>query len=139
MNFKQVSQFLESSKTCVIATVDDQGKPMAATVGFSHDENFEIIVATSEQTQKYKNILANPKVALVVGFELPYTVQYEGLAKVVTAEELGDRLTRHFEKVPAAKKFAGTDDQKYILITPEWMRFSDMTKGPEVHETRTFK
>lgn len=139
MDFTQVSQFLESSKTCVIATVDDQGKPMAATVGFSHDENFEIIVATSEQTQKYKNILANPRVALVVGFELPYTVQYEGLAKVVTAEELGYRLTRHFEKVPAAKKFAGTDDQKYILITPEWMRFSDMTKGPEVHETRTFK
>jgi len=138
MNFEQVSEFLANSKTCTIATVDGNGHPMAATVGFSHGDKFEILIATNEQTHKFKNILINPNVAIVVGFEMPYTVQYEGVAKACTAEELGNRLEKHFEKVPNAKKFAGSLGQKYILVSPKWMRFTDMSKGPEVTETREF-
>lgn len=134
-----IDKFLASNSTCVLASVDGSGQPMAATVGFSHDEDFTLLIATNEKTQKYKNITANPKVAIVVGVEFPFTIQVEGTAELRTAEELGSRLDDHFKKVPAAKKLAGENGQCYFVITLHWLRFSDMSRGPEVFETRTFK
>ncbi len=138
MNLENVNTFLLSQDTCVLATITEDGKPMAATVGFSHGVDFSIIVATNESTRKYKNLKKNPTVALVVGVVLPRTVQYEGVAKEVTKEELGDRLEKHFEKVPNAKRFAGDSGQRYFVITPEWLRLTDYSASEPIFETRQF-
>lgn len=138
MNLEAVSTFLDQNETCVLATIGTDDQPMAATVGFSHKDDFTIVVATNESTRKYKNLKNNANVAIVVGVTPPRTVQYQGIAKEVTAEELGSRLDDHFAKVPAAKRFAGDSGQRYFIISPTWLRFTDYTAKEQVTETRNF-
>lgn len=138
MSLVDVSKFFDENDTCVLATVSADGKPQAATVGFSHGQDFSIIIATNKNTRKYQNLQNSSKVAVVVSVIAPKTVQYEGLAKEVTVEELGKRLERHFAKVPASKKFAGDSDQKYFVITPTWLRFTDYSAPEPIFETKDF-
>lgn len=129
---KEIDELMNASKTCVMATITPEGKPEAATVGFSHNEKYELLVGTSNQSRKYQNLLANPEVAIVVGFEKPLTVQYEGTARQVPADELEKRMEKHFEKVPGAKFYAYADDQVWFVLTPKWMRFTDIDAEPTI-------
>lgn len=138
MSIQDVREFLNQFETCVIATVDSSGQPEAATVGFSVDSDFKIMIATNEKTRKAANLVANSRVALVVGFEGPKTVQLEGVAQKINLEQNQTRINLHFQKVPGAKKFAGEAGQNYYLITPTWLRFTDYTQKPPIFETGDF-
>lgn len=138
MNLEDVKQFLSQFHECVIATVCVEMQPEAATVGFSYDEDFKFMIASNKSTRKAKNIEANNKVALVVGFDGPKTVQIEGEAQVVDKEGMLGRIELHFSKVPRAKDFDGEEGQTYYLITPTWLKFTDYTKSPDTFETKDF-
>lgn len=138
MNINDVKQFLELFKTCVISTVSQGGQPEAATVGFSVDDDFKIMIATNEKTRKAANLAVNNRVAFVVGFDGPRTLQIEGMAVRVNLKEAKDRIDLHFKKVPGAQKFAGELGQNYYLITPNWLRFTDYTNENPIFETRSF-
>ncbi len=131
-----VNKLFSEKSTCVLSSISPDGKPMAATVGFYHNKKFQLVIATNGMTQKFKNITNNPNVAVVVGLDYPYTVQYEGTARVCTPEELGDDLAGLFKNVPAAKKLAATGEQKYFLISPEWIRYTDLSDRSNIFETR---
>lgn len=67
-----------------VSTISPEGKPQAATVYFTYDEDLNIYFITKDTSRKYKNILNNPNVAFVITSEHPaLTVQLEGVAKVV--------------------------------------------------------
>lgn len=138
MSLEAAKQFLNQFETCIVATADANGQPQAATVGFSVDDEFKILIATNQNTRKAANLAENNKIAFVVGFEGPKTVQLEGVAVRIDPEENQDRINLHFEKVPGAKKFAGESGQNYYLITPTWLRFTDYTKPSPIFETRIF-
>lgn len=138
MNLNDVKQFLSQFDDCVLATVDDISQPEAATVGYTVDENFKIMFATNIGTRKAVNLKTNQKVALVVGFDGPKTVQIEGVAEVVDKEEHKSRISIHLEKIPGAKEFADKEGQTYYLITPTWLRFTDYTQSPDTFETKVF-
>lgn len=133
MDIDIVKQFMNQFQTCVLSTVRDN-KPQSATVGFSVDDELNILVATQLSTRKASNILSNPFVSIVIGFEGNKTVQIEGKATQATADELADRLEIHYEKVPSAKKFASYEGQAYFLIRPSWPRYTDYTAPEPVSE-----
>lgn len=137
MNIEDVKLFLGQFKTCVLATCSN-AQPQAATVGYSADSEVKIMIATTSKTRKAMNLAKNNKVALVVGFDGPKTVQLEGVAKKLSQQDYKKRVELHFQKVPGAKKFAGDDGQNYYLITPTWLRLTDYTKIPSIFETRDF-
>lgn len=137
MNLNVVRQFMEQSQTCVLSTVNG-GKPQSAIVGFSIDDNFDILIATKSTTRKASNIAINPNVSIVVGFEGNKTVQLEGMAKSVNAEDLSDRLDYHFERVPGARKFADERGQTYFIIKPNWLRYTDYAAENPIVETDNF-
>lgn len=138
MNLNDVIKFLDEHDTCVLATVSADGKPQSATVGFSFGDDFSILIGTNKETRKYHNLQTNTEISLVVGVTGPKTVQYEGIVKEVTAEDLSGRLNRHFQKVPGAKRFVGDSGQRYFLITPTWLRFTDYTAPIPIFETKDF-
>lgn len=138
MGLSDVRQFLDQHETCVISTVGENSQPESATVGFSVDGDFTIMIATNEKTRKAQNLQVNNKVALVIGFEGPKTVQLEGVARLVDPEVSANRINLHFEKVPGAKKFANDTGQNHYLIAPTWLRFTDYTKKPATFETKDF-
>ncbi len=134
MNLKDVQTFLDEFQTCVVSTIHlDQ--PQAAVVGFSVDDECKILIATNQNTRKASNLVENNKVALVVGFDGPRTVQLEGVARKIEAEEYTERIGLHFRKVPGAQKHVEEAGQNYYLITPTWLRFTDYTNESPIFET----
>lgn len=138
MNLNDVKQFLDQFHECVIASVGDAMQPEAATVGLSCDENFTFMIATNQSTRKAKNLQSNQKVAIVVGFDGPKTVQIEGAAQIVDKDNFNSRIQLHLDWVPSAKAYDSEPDQTYYLITPTWLRFTDYTKSPDTFETKDF-
>ncbi len=136
MSLRRASEFLNQHQTCVLATVNSVGTPQAATVGFSHNDQFVILIGTNKNSRKYQNMIDRPNIALVVGFEGAKTVQLEGTAQEVSPTK--DRLDTHFTKVPGAMKFKAQEGQTYFEITPVWLRFTDYTAENPIFETREF-
>lgn len=137
MELGKVKEFLNINQTCVISTVYNNS-PQSATVGFSIDDNLNILIGTKSNTRKARNIKLNPNVSLVIGFEGKVTVQIEGKAQEISREELGERLTLHFEKVPGSKKFLNDELQVYYLIKPNWLRFTNFNETQPVIEITEF-
>ena len=63
-----VYNFIKQHALAVIAALSDDQKPEAALVGFAISEDLEIVFDTVKTSRKYKNLLQNPKVALVIGW-----------------------------------------------------------------------
>lgn len=138
MDMKKVDAFFRAHNTCVLATINASGEPEAATVGFSHNSDFELMIATNESTRKYKNLVNNPHVAVVIGTEGSITVQYQGIARLLEQNELKARIEAHFEKVLGARRHTKEQGQAYFSISPTWLRYSDL-KNDEITETRVAK
>lgn len=131
---RTINEFITSlqQKVGVVATVSADGKPEAAVVHFSHDENLNIYLTTRAHTRKHQNILKSPQVAFVIYTEHPAkTVQLQGTARIITDPY---EQTLHFsEIVDNANK--GTDEPPidqlseeeivFIQINTTWIRTGD--------------
>jgi general stress protein 26 len=114
--------FLADKMHCVISTVDPTGKPEAAFVAFSENEDLEIMIGTSTKSRKFLNIRHNPAVSIVFGFDGKRSMQYEGTVHALEGKELTERLKRHFVKHPWAAKLQENPDHAFIAIEPSWIR-----------------
>lgn len=137
MSIKKAFEFLKDNETCVLATVTKDGVPQAATVGYSVDGDFNFLIGTNKNTRKYQNLMKSNKVALVIGFLGPKTVQLEGLAKEL--EITDKRVEDHLAKLPGAVKFKIQLGQTYFLVKPIWLRFTDYSENQQIFETKVFE
>jgi len=129
----EISEFLRSQQLCTIASLDADGQPQAATVAFSETTDGNFIIGTSETSRKAGNIAHDPRVAMVVtDDEQRYTVQLEGTARVLTAEEFEPYAEEHYNQLPASRPFRDQPGEVNILITPHYLRFSDCNPHPWV-------
>ena len=134
--------FLDAISKCnlaTISTVGANGKPQAAVIGIGHTDNFEIIFGTFNTTCKYKNIQTDPSVALVIGWEDGKTVQYEGVARELTPDEIHLVRDNLWAKNPGTKKYYTDERQRYFMVSPRWMRYTDMTIEPRYVVEHVFK
>jgi general stress protein 26 len=138
MNTQQkILAFLAQQEECVIATACDN-VPEAAIVGFSESPSLELVIGTSSATRKYRNITKNPQVAVVIGFTGNVTVQFEGIARLLSGEELERRQKTHFKKLPEVEHFKNDPGQVYLLLSPTWVRYTDYSQPDPVEELREF-
>lgn len=122
-------EYLAGHDFCVISTVDSQSQPESAFVGLSFNANLEIVIGTSKNSRKAKNILQNNRVAIVVG-NLKGTVQYEGTAEELSYEDCEALVReRNFTKLPKLDKYREDPTNTWIKIKPTWIRFTQ--HGPE--------
>jgi uncharacterized pyridoxamine 5'-phosphate oxidase family protein len=131
-----VLTFLNKNTHAVISTCGLNGQPEAALIGFGETENLEIIFGTFNTSKKYKNLQENNRVALVTGWEADVfiTVQYEGITRELKPEELDHYLDLYHVKVPSATHYHTHPEQRYFLITPTWIRYSDLTGDKNIVE-----
>jgi len=100
---KNVLSYLNTQLTCVVASVAPNGQPQAATVFFwvndVKGDKFKLFFVTRRHTRKFNNIIAEPRVAMVVGtaFE-PTTVQIDGEATLLDMAT-GIKNLRGFRKM----------------------------------------
>lgn len=137
---KKILAFLNSNRLGVISTnSSDRKSPESALVGFSNNEQLELVFGTSNKTRKYNNISHNPNVSFVVGWDPSLgTLQYEGVASELSKEQEATLVPLLIERNGGSLKFVNLDDQRYFLVRPSWIRFLDNAGDPPGTHELTF-
>ncbi|MHB8870945.1 MAG: pyridoxamine 5'-phosphate oxidase family protein [Candidatus Doudnabacteria bacterium] len=137
---EKLRDFISEHKLAVIATVEPHYcLPQAAVVGFSIGKHFELYFGTSVYTRKYINIQKNPRVAFVIGWTKGKTVQYEGEAVELTAEEILEYKQNALGDVPSIAKYIHDEEMVFYKVKPKMIKYSDLSVDPwEVFELERF-
>lgn len=122
-------QFLRRNKLAVEASVTSDEKPQAAVVGFAVTDELELVFDTLESTRKYRNLKANPSVALVV-WDGEITAQLEGVADFPEGPELERLRECYFGVYPDGRERLSWPGVTHVRVRPKWVRYSDFTKNP---------
>lgn len=70
---------MNNTPLTVISTVNADGKPEAAVIGFGQTKNLENVLGTSNTSRKYANIQRDPHIALAIGWEGGKTIRKCGI------------------------------------------------------------
>ena len=127
---KFLNTFIKTHKLAVIASVNETSLPEAAVIGIAVTENLEIIFSSFVTSRKYANLQKNPKIALVIGWEKGTTVQYEGIAIELSQDEAEKQLETSLKKTQSIALKLELENQVVYKITPNWVRFSDLSIDP---------
>ena len=87
MTRAELVQFLRRHRLAVQASVAPGGAPQAAVVGFAVSDGCEIVFDTVTTTRKYRNLTADPRIALVIGWDHEITAQIEGVVDFPTGDD----------------------------------------------------
>jgi pyridoxine/pyridoxamine 5'-phosphate oxidase len=133
----EVYRFLREHRLAVISTTGPAASPQAAVIGIAVTEALDIIFDTVTTSRKYANLCADPRVALVIGWDLGQTVQLEGTAEVLSGPELDACKPDYFALWPDGRDRERWPDIAYIRVRPRWLRYSDYSRAPpRVEELR---
>jgi len=88
------------------------------------------LFGTDNSSLKYKNLQADPHVAFVIGGETNETVQIEGTARELKPEELVLVSENYWQKNPHAEVHHKNTGERYFIITPTWIRYTDLRVEP---------
>jgi pyridoxine/pyridoxamine 5'-phosphate oxidase len=133
----QLIELLRERGLAVIASRGPGGEPQAALVGIAATDRAELLFDTSTSSRKYANLTADPRVAVVIGWEDEVTCQLEGLADVLQGAELRRGQQFYFAQYPGGRQRAAEPDIALIRVRPLWLRYSDYRPdsfGSEVTE-----
>jgi pyridoxine/pyridoxamine 5'-phosphate oxidase len=122
--------FLRKHRIAVEATVTPAGAPQAAVIGYAVSERLEIVFDTLTSTRKYQNLAADPRIALVIGWDQAQTVQIEGSVDFPSGDELGRIRDCYFVAYPDGRERLAWSGITHARVRPKWARFSDFTLEP---------
>jgi general stress protein 26 len=122
--------FLRRNRLAVQASAAPDGSPQAAVVGFAVSDDLEIVFDTVETTRKSLNLRADPRIALVIGWDDAVTVQIEGLADFPVGAELARLQECYFRVYPDGRDRLSWPGITYVRVRPAWVRYSDFTQEP---------
>ncbi|PKN52057.1 MAG: pyridoxamine 5'-phosphate oxidase family protein [Deltaproteobacteria bacterium HGW-Deltaproteobacteria-13] len=124
---KDIRELIEANKICVLATVSE-GKPHCSLMSYAADDDCrEIYMATHKETKKYRNLITNPSVSLLIdsrqaaGGTGPER-QTKALTVAGTFQRNIDKTTllsvraRLFEKHPELKNIFNDPDTEIIVV-----------------------
>jgi general stress protein 26 len=126
----EILGFLRRHKLAVQASVAAGGAPQAAVVGYGVSDALEIVFDTIETTRKAVNLHADPRIALVVGWDDEITAQIEGVADFPTGAELQRLREVYFAAYPDGRDRLAWPGITHVRVRPTWIRYSDFTKDP---------
>jgi hypothetical protein len=123
----QIVTFLRKFDHGYITTVArDQWPTPPVLVGFSANDELEIMFGTDEISGKAQNLEHNPRVGFgVTDVQLRYQVTMKGLAHRLTSPEYEARKEAHYAKLPGSRKYENEPGQVFYLIRPALVLFRD--------------
>jgi len=138
MEISTLFDFINKHDLAVLSTVSLKQVPESAVIGIAVNEQLEIIFDTTTTSRKHRNLLFNPNVALVIGWDHETTIQYEGRAQQLTGEELEQAKVIYFGKFPDGPNREQWPDITYYIIRPTWIRYSDFNTDPPLIAETSF-
>jgi hypothetical protein len=130
MQRAELIEFLRRYKLAVVASRAADGAPQAAVVGFAVSDRLELIFDTLESTRKYQNLRADPRIALVVGWDHAITAQIEGVVDFPGGAELQRIRECYFVPYPDGRDRLAWPGITHARVRPTWLRYSDFTCDP---------
>ncbi|MEO8399756.1 MAG: pyridoxamine 5'-phosphate oxidase family protein [Ignavibacteriaceae bacterium] len=135
MTNKFLYNFISKNKCAVLSTVSKDDLPEAALVGIAVTKDLKIIFDTVSDSRKYKNLIKNPSIAFVIGWNDETTLQYEGIAKIPSEKELEKFLKIYFKVFPDGKeRKENWKNIAYFYVEPKWIRYSDFKVEGKIEE-----
>ncbi len=131
MTRKDFVAFLRRYKLAVQASVAPGGAPQAALVGFAVSDALEIVFDTVTTSGKYRNLRADPRIALVIGWDHEITAQIEGVADFPIGDELDRVRECYFVTYPDGRARLVWPAITHVRVRPTWIRYSDFTQDPQ--------
>jgi hypothetical protein len=141
INRSRLVEFVRSHRWAIEATSSLEGSPQAAIVGVAVTEQLELVFDTLLSSRKAANLLANPRVALVIGGwreSSPCTLQYEGVADFPSGAELEHLRALYFAAFADGPTRLSWPGITYVRVKPRWLRFSDYTVEPPAIAEQVF-
>jgi general stress protein 26 len=130
--------FMKQHKLAVISSVSAGVASQSALVGIAVSENLEIVFDTLDNTRKYANIIQNPNVSLVIGWDNETSVQYEGVAELLTAPDADHYREIYYQAYPDGRERAASwPGLVHFKVRPKWIRYSNFN-DPVVIEELSF-
>lgn len=127
--------FLRGHRLAVQASIAPDGRPQAAVVGFAVSDLLEIVFDTVTSSRKYHNLLRDPRIALVVGWDREITVQIEGVVDFPAGDDLGRVRECYFAAYPDGRDRLTWPGITHARVRPTWIRISDFTQAlPQIVE-----
>ncbi|MCP3822791.1 pyridoxamine 5'-phosphate oxidase family protein [Streptomyces sp. A3M-1-3] len=130
MKRDELVRFLRGYRLAVQASVAPDGAPQAAVVGFAVSDELQIVFDTVETTRKYRNLRADPRIALVIGWDDEITVQIEGVADFPDDPELERLRACYFAAYLDGRDRLARPGITHVRVRPAWVRHSDFTQDP---------
>ena len=130
MTRPELVDFLRRYKLAVQASVTPAGAPQAAVIGIGVSDACEIVFDTLTSTRKYRNLLADPRIALVIGWDHAITAQIEGVVDFPSGDELARVREVYFAAYPDGRDRLAWPGITHARVRPRWVRFSDFTTDP---------
>jgi uncharacterized pyridoxamine 5'-phosphate oxidase family protein len=131
MTKQDICEFMRRHSLAVLATVSTEGTPEAALVGIAVTADLEIVFDTVRGSRKHRNLLHNPRIAFVIGWEDETTLQYEGVARELHGAELRRYEEVYFRTFPDGQARRRVRDIAYFVVRPAWVRYSNFEKQHE--------
>jgi hypothetical protein len=128
----QLLSYMRAQPWAVEASVTLQGAPQAAVIGVAVTDRWELLFDTVTQSRKHQNLIKNPRVAFVIGWEHERTVQYEGIAEIPSEAELPDVRAYYFDRFPDGPTRQTWPGLVYWRVRPTWIRYSNFNVNPPI-------
>jgi hypothetical protein len=139
MQKSELLEYLKAQRLAVQASVSAAGAPQAAVIGIVVSDDFEVFFDTERSTRKFRNLAANSKIALVMGWDDECTAQYEGIADLPSGAELARLKQLYFQRFPDGRERERWPGIAYVRTRPSWIRYSDFrTTPPTIVEFSSF-
>ncbi|MBU6214895.1 pyridoxamine 5'-phosphate oxidase family protein [Patescibacteria group bacterium] len=143
----EAMKFLKSHTVGTLATSTIGGQPSVSPIYYGIYDDFSIYFVTSKNTQKYKNIISNGRVAFSVGAGPRYrVVSIHGTAHLV-GHEHRDEAIRYIEAnvgTPIAEwpistiKSFGDGELQLLKISPTHVSYLDLSSQDQQEAVAKF-
>ena len=132
----QIVALLDQHRIMSIATNRPDGWPQATIVGYAND-GLVLYCFIGRDSQKYQNILQDPRVSIAIANDYPQPLQIKGLslaARAAIADDPGEiahATTILLQRYPEYKVMPPPDPTAVAMlrITPELVSILDYSKG----------
>jgi GNAT superfamily N-acetyltransferase len=126
-----VVRFLQQQRYGIVASVA-AGAPQAAVVGVATTDELEIVFDTLDATRKVRNLRADPRAAVVIGWDDEVTVQIDGVADFPEGGELERIRDAYFAAWPDGRERLAWPGLVHARVKPTWLRYSDFRASPPI-------
>jgi len=134
MKFEEIFDIAKRKRFLVVSTVNELGAPEAALMGFAVTQSNEIVFDTLASSRKAVNLARNPSAAVVIGWDDNMSLQIEGSARRPVGDDLASSKAAYFREWPDGRARETWPDIAYVVVRPQWIRYSNYAAGPPVVE-----